>query len=152
MDTVENVLTLFEKETQKWFQDTLGEPTLVQKEAWPGIKAGRHVLVSAPTGTGKTLSAFLVFLDQMKRQAEEGTLQEELCLIYVSPLKSLAADIRENLRRPLVQYCVNNQVKLYRQWYTLISPFKRICRNIILFYETQDTFFQLLHRLIAFPF
>ena len=101
MDTVENVLTLFEKETQKWFQDTLGEPTLVQKEAWPGIKAGRHVLVSAPTGTGKTLSAFLVFLDQMKRQAEEGTLQQELCLIYVSPLKSLAADIRENLRRPL---------------------------------------------------
>lgn len=98
MDTVENVLTLFEKETQKWFQDTLGEPTLVQKEAWPGIKAGRHVLVSAPTGTGKTLSAFLVFLDQMKRQAEEGTLQQELCLIYVSPLKSLAADIRENLR------------------------------------------------------
>lgn len=79
MDTVENVLTLFEKETQKWFQDTLGEPTLVQKEAWPGIKAGRHVLVSAPTGTGKTLSAFLVFLDQMKRQAEEGTLQQELC-------------------------------------------------------------------------
>ena len=51
LDTVENVLTLFEKETQKWFQDTLGEPTLVQKEAWPGIKAGRHVLVSAPTGT-----------------------------------------------------------------------------------------------------
>lgn len=80
MDTVENVLTLFEKETQKWFQDTLGEPTLVQKEAWSSIKAGKHVLVSAPTGTGKTLSAFLVFLDQMKRQAEEGTLQEELCL------------------------------------------------------------------------
>ena len=53
MDTVENVLTLFEKETQKWFQDTLGEPTLVQKEAWPGIKAGKHVLVSAPTGTGR---------------------------------------------------------------------------------------------------
>lgn len=101
MSTVENVLTLFEEETQEWFQNTLGEPTLVQKEAWPGIKAGQHVLVSAPTGTGKTLSAFLVFLDQMKRQAKKGTLKRELWLIYVSPLKSLAADIRENLRRPL---------------------------------------------------
>ena len=101
MSTVENVLTLFEEETQEWFQYTLGEPTLVQKEAWPGIKAGQHVLVSAPTGTGKTLSAFLVFLDQMKRQAKKGALKRELWLIYVSPLKSLAADIRENLRRPL---------------------------------------------------
>ena len=101
MNPMTNVLSLFEKETQEWFQNTLGEPTPVQKEAWPGIKSGQHVLVSAPTGTGKTLSAFLVFLDQMKRQAMEGTLKEELWLIYVSPLKSLAADIRENLRRPL---------------------------------------------------
>ena len=57
--------------------------------------------LSAPTGTGKTLSAFLVFLDQMMRQADEGLLKQELQVIYVSPLKSLAADIRENLRRPL---------------------------------------------------
>lgn len=96
-----NVLDLFDEGTRKWFQSTLGEPTPVQKEAWPGIAAGRHVLVSAPTGTGKTLSAFLVFLDQMKREAQEGILKNELQLIYVSPLKSLAADIRENLRRPL---------------------------------------------------
>lgn len=98
---MENVLELFDERTQEWFQDALGEPTPVQQEAWPDIAAGRHVLVSAPTGTGKTLSAFLVFLDQMKRQAREGTLKDELQLIYVSPLKSLAADIRENLRRPL---------------------------------------------------
>lgn len=59
------------------------------------------VLVSAPTGTGKTLSAFLVFIDRLYAMAEEGTLKEELYLIYVSPLKSLAGDIRENLNRPL---------------------------------------------------
>ena len=98
---MKNVLELFTEETQKWFHSTLGEPTLVQQKAWPGIAAGQHVLVSAPTGTGKTLSAFLVFLDRMKRQLQEGTLKDELQLIYVSPLKSLAADIRENLRRPL---------------------------------------------------
>jgi len=98
---MDDVLKLFHSKTQKWFAHTLGEPTSVQKEAWPGIAAGQHVLVSAPTGTGKTLSAFLVFLDQMKTQAQEGNLKNELQLIYVSPLKSLAADIRENLRRPL---------------------------------------------------
>lgn len=98
---MENVLTLFEKQTAEWFVNTLGEPTPVQKESWPVIAEGSHALISAPTGTGKTLSAFFVFLDQMKRQALAGTLPQELQLIYVSPLKSLAADIRENLRRPL---------------------------------------------------
>lgn len=49
----------------------------------------------------KTLSAFLVFLDRLKKQAEEGSLKQELQLIYVSPLKSLAGDIRENLKKPL---------------------------------------------------
>lgn len=98
---MDNILELFEESTARWFRDTLGEATPVQKEAWPVIARGEHVLVSAPTGTGKTLSAFLVFLDQMKRQKQEGTLKQELQLIYVSPLKSLAADIRENLKKPL---------------------------------------------------
>lgn len=96
-----NVLDLFSKPTAEWFQNTFGEPTRVQKQAWAEIAAGRPVLVSAPTGTGKTLSAFLIFIDQLMREAQEGSLQEGLQLIYVSPLKSLAADIRENLRRPL---------------------------------------------------
>ena len=97
----ESVLSLFTEETGAWFTQALGEPTPVQCEAWPIIAEGKHALISAPTGTGKTLSAFLIFLDQMKRQAQAGTLGQELQLIYVSPLKSLAADIRENLRRPL---------------------------------------------------
>ena len=98
---MKDVLELFEQKTAHWFRAALGEPTSVQKEAWQIISAGKHALVSAPTGTGKTLSAFLVFLDRMKKQAENGTLKPELQLIYVSPLKSLASDIRENLRRPL---------------------------------------------------
>ena len=92
---------LFDPATTAWFHETLGEPTLVQQEAWPSIAAGNHTLVSAPTGTGKTLSAFLVFIDQLMEQARRGELKEELQLIYISPLKSLAGDIRENLGRPL---------------------------------------------------
>ena len=75
---MEDVLTLFEEGTARWFRESLGEPTPVQQEAWPFISAGEHVLVSAPTGTGKTLSAFLVFLDQMKRCCQNGELKREL--------------------------------------------------------------------------
>ena len=90
-------LHLFEPHTAEWFTRTLGNPTPVQEAAWPAIAEGSHVLVSAPTGTGKTLSAFLVFLDRFRRLAAEDNLKQELYLVYVSPLKSLAADIRENL-------------------------------------------------------
>lgn len=98
---MKDVLELFQKNTGSWFYSTLGTPTQVQREAWPVIAEGRHVLVSAPTGTGKTLSAFLVFIDKMLEQAKTNTLTQELQLIYISPLKSLAGDIRENLKRPL---------------------------------------------------
>lgn len=98
---MKDCLQLFDNRTAMWFREKLGAPTQVQEASWPAIAAGGHVLVSAPTGTGKTLSAFLVFLDRLKKQAEEGSLKQELQLIYVSPLKSLAADIRENLKRPL---------------------------------------------------
>lgn len=96
-----DTLKQFLPATESWFRKTFGEPTKIQKEAWPAIADKKHVLVSAPTGTGKTLSAFLVFIDQLGRLAEKGELREELYVIYVSPLKSLAGDIRENLRKPL---------------------------------------------------
>ncbi len=96
-----NSFSVFDPLTVSWFTHSLGTPTAVQEEAWPAIASGAHTLVSAPTGTGKTLSAFLVFIDRLMAQAREGTLKQELQLIYVSPLKALAGDIRENLRRPL---------------------------------------------------
>ena len=89
----EDTLKQFLPATESWFRKTFGEPTKIQREAWPAIADGKHVLVSAPTGTGKTLSAFLVFIDQLGGLAERGELKEELYVIYVSPLKSLAGDI-----------------------------------------------------------
>lgn len=86
---MKNCLKLFNEKTAKWFKETLGEPTPVQKEAWPAIAAGTHVLVSAPTGTGKTLSAFLVFLDRLKKEACKGTLKQELQLIEAPALMCL---------------------------------------------------------------
>lgn len=97
----DDILKIFSEPTADWFAETFGKATKVQEEAWPAIAAGKPVLVSAPTGTGKTLSAFLVFIDRLSTLAREERLEEKLYLIYVSPLKSLAGDIRENLRRPL---------------------------------------------------
>ena len=97
----QNSLAIFDPLTADWFRRTLGKPTAIQDAAWPAIFSGGHTLVSAPTGTGKTLSAFLVFIDRFLAEARSGTLKEQLKLIYISPLKSLAGDIRENLRRPL---------------------------------------------------
>lgn len=96
-----DALDIFDKTTACWFKNSLGKPTAVQEMAWPFIAEGMHTLVSAPTGTGKTLSAFLVFIDRLKTKARAGELKQELQLIYISPLKALAGDIRENLRRPL---------------------------------------------------
>ena len=97
----DNVLSLFHPDTARWFAESVGAPTRVQQEAWPAIAAGESVLVSAPTGTGKTLSAFLVLIDRLKSEARAGALSDGLHVLYISPLKSLAADIRENLTRPL---------------------------------------------------
>jgi len=71
--------------------------------AWPLIQAGQSVLLAAPTGSGKTLSAFLAVLDALLRQGLEqgGTLHATTQIVYVSPLKALSNDIRLNLQVPL---------------------------------------------------
>ena len=125
-----DVLEIFQEETKNWFLSALGEPTPVQREAWPVIASGKHTLVSAPTGMGKTLSAFLVFLDKLQRMAREGSLKPELWLIYISPLKSLAADIRENLKRPLSGIGAENSVTVnIRTGDTTASERQRMIRK-----------------------
>src|SRR4051812_3470674 len=85
-----------------WFASTFpGGPTPAQRLAWPPIAAGEHVLLVSPTGTGKTLAAFLAIIDRLYRQHEAGTLGPGLRCVYVSPLRSLGYDIERNLAGPL---------------------------------------------------
>jgi ATP-dependent Lhr-like helicase len=85
-----------------WFEEAFPEgPTPGQAMAWPAIAAGEHVLLIAPTGTGKTLAAFLAVLDRLFRAREAGTLGPGLRCVYVSPLRSLNYDIERNLAAPL---------------------------------------------------
>ena len=76
-------------------------PTPGQELAWPPIAAGENVLLIAPTGTGKTLAAFLAVLDRLFRERMAGTLGPGLRCVYVSPLRSLNYDIERNLAAPL---------------------------------------------------
>ena len=95
--------SLFHPLVDEWFSARFGEPTDAQRLGWPEIAAGRHVLIAAPTGSGKTLAAFLASIDSLLRQAADGTLRDEVQVVYVSPLKALSNDIRRNLEAPLAE-------------------------------------------------
>jgi len=78
-----------------------GTPTEPQEQGWPHILAGRTTLISAPTGSGKTLTAFLACIDRLVRKALAGDLADRTEVLYISPLKALGNDIQKNLEGPL---------------------------------------------------
>ncbi|MGA7156845.1 MAG: DEAD/DEAH box helicase, partial [Acidobacteriaceae bacterium] len=88
---------------QEWFLTKFGSPTEPQIAGWPAILRGEPTLISAPTGSGKTLSAFLVCIDKLLRQAIEGRLAAHTHVVYISPLKALSNDIQKNLDAPLAE-------------------------------------------------
>ncbi len=95
------VLDSFHPAVRTWFERRFGAPTDAQAGGWPEIVAGRDTLISAPTGSGKTLAAFLVSIDRLIKDADAGTLDDSVHVVYISPLKALSSDIRRNLEEPL---------------------------------------------------
>ncbi|WAH57492.1 DEAD/DEAH box helicase [Pseudomonas silvicola] len=89
----------FHPAVRAWFQHSFPALTPAQARAWPLIKAGESLLVAAPTGSGKTLTAFLAVLDELVHLGE--ALPEQTLVLYISPLKALSNDIQINLRQPL---------------------------------------------------
>lgn len=94
-------LERFHPAVSQWFSKQFAAPTEPQARAWPAIKDRRHTLIAAPTGSGKTLSAFLAAIDDLVRQGMDGTLEDVTQVVYVSPLKALSNDIQSNLQQPL---------------------------------------------------
>jgi ATP-dependent Lhr-like helicase len=95
----------FHPVTAAWFQAVFDAPTSPQRMGWPVIARGESALILAPTGTGKTLAAFLWCLDRLmlgngdQKAGENG--RQGCRIVYVSPLKALAVDVERNLRSPL---------------------------------------------------
>jgi ATP-dependent helicase Lhr and Lhr-like helicase len=96
-----SVLNTFHPAVAAWFSRTFDAPTEAQVRAWPALAAGEHVLVAAPTGSGKTFAAFLSAIDQLVKEGLQAPLPDETRVLYVSPLKALSNDIQRNLEAPL---------------------------------------------------
>ena len=95
-----NVLDLFHPAVADWFRQSFDGPTPPQTQGWPAIAGGRSTLILAPTGSGKTLTAFLWCINRLMfeiRLSASGRCR----VLYISPLKALAVDIERNLRAPL---------------------------------------------------
>src|SRR5262245_14375834 len=86
-----------------WFGEALGAPSAPQEQGWPAIASGDHTLILAPTGTGKTLTAFLWELNNLIVDGSSAPLANAVHILYVSPLKALNNDIQRNLEQPLAE-------------------------------------------------
>src|SRR5579872_5402467 len=98
---VKNALGLFHPTVQEWFRSSFSAPTAAQAEGWPAIARGDSTLIVAPTGTGKTLAAFLWCINRI--MFEPRPEKKARCrIVYISPLKALAVDVERNLQSPLL--------------------------------------------------
>jgi ATP-dependent Lhr-like helicase len=96
-----DALSGFHPIIRQWFTETLGEPSAPQQAGWPAIAGGDDTLILAPTGTGKTLAAFLWELNALITEGLAAPLANAVHLLYVSPLKALNNDVQRNLEGPL---------------------------------------------------
>jgi ATP-dependent helicase Lhr and Lhr-like helicase len=94
-------LAIFHPAVREWFSAVFEGPTRPQRLGWPAIARGESTLILAPTGSGKTLTAFLWCLNRLLFEPVPD-VRQRCRVLYVSPLKALAVDVERNLRAPLV--------------------------------------------------
>ncbi|HSU95403.1 MAG TPA: DEAD/DEAH box helicase, partial [Gemmatimonadaceae bacterium] len=96
-------LASFHPIVRAWFAERFGAPSEPQRLGWPAIASGEHTLILAPTGTGKTLAAFMWELNQLIVRGLESPLPNAVQILYISPLKALGNDVQRNLEQPLAE-------------------------------------------------
>ena len=102
-EDTEVLLSKLSQPVRDWFKDKFPDFTDPQKMAIPSIIDGEHLLLCSPTGSGKTLTAFLTIIDKLVRLAINGELENQVYCVYISPIKALANDIQRNLIGPLTE-------------------------------------------------
>lgn len=100
-DTDEQINSILNPLVKQWFYSRFQEFSLPQKFGVNEIHTRQNILISAPTGATKTLTAFLSILNELVDSSEKGKLEDKVYCIYVSPLKALNYDIEVNLNTPL---------------------------------------------------
>ncbi|MEF8832861.1 MAG: DEAD/DEAH box helicase, partial [Candidatus Thermoplasmatota archaeon] len=100
-ETSETLPDDFEPYVKKWFNEKFDELTPPQKYSFDLIHEEKNSLICSPTGSGKTLSAFLSILNELFLQGDKGELENRVYCLYVSPLRALGNDIQRNLKAPL---------------------------------------------------
>src|SRR3989339_2267486 len=97
----EVILHLLHPLVKQWFFKRFKSFSLPQLYAVNEVHARKNILVSAPTGATKTLTAFLSILNELVDNSEKGILKDKIYAVYISPLKALSNDIFVNLTQPL---------------------------------------------------
>lgn len=106
-------LSLSSSPVTQWFVHQFTAPTPAQAAAWPIIQSGHNLLLAAPTGTGKTLAAFLAILNHLALEHARSSLRTTLQAVYISPLRALGYDLQKNLQEPLLQaYDGNSPIRV----------------------------------------
>jgi ATP-dependent Lhr-like helicase len=97
----QEILSILDPQVAKWFSKKFKELTPPQKQAIVNIHEGKNTLIASPTGSGKTLSAFLSIISEVVKASRNNQLMDQVYCVYISPLRSLNNDIAKNLREPL---------------------------------------------------
>ena len=85
----------------EWFFTKFNEFSPTQRYGVLNIWERKNILISAPTGGTKTLTAFLSIINYLVMLAEKNQLEDRIYAVYTSPLKALSNDIHKNLIEPL---------------------------------------------------
>ncbi|HJM20029.1 MAG TPA: DEAD/DEAH box helicase, partial [Candidatus Thalassarchaeaceae archaeon] len=102
-DESEVIYSSLSQPVRDWFKDKFPDFTDSQKMAISSIADGDNLLLCSPTGSGKTLTAFLSIIDKLVRLSLDGNLENRVYCVYISPIKALANDIQKNLIDPLTE-------------------------------------------------